>query len=912
MTYRYLCLLVSSSCRNYQGEVKEARKLLTCLKSPLGHHSDTSRFRQMLCPDPSCEVCNRATAEVSRLLFGEPMEDAAVPCASSMASTTSTSESSYMLASSEEPLENPIPVSLPESAVSLPSTTPLVDMKSSSPSCDSLPPEPIDSTFSREHFPSQPPISLPFQLHQTQKVDHVLQADSDLSLNTIFSLDDALPQGMNPSPDLSCDKFRYHCTPSTPTTSPPPECTLTVTQSTLTSNSQKHVPENLTATSTGGLAPCLPRVRGTNLSLVSSPEFWCPTDTKNLIPSTLTKQDSKPELSTLYTSAVSFGANIGTHSVEAGDFSFLSPEVLDLLERQVKKRSNFLSRAEKLQIHQELYPNHVHQKYIQLFWGLPSLHSESLVSSILVSSGCSSAFVYFNQNPVETEDTVFPLLSHPLPLSFPETQPHILPQTSPQSQHLPPTPVQIQAHFQPQHPPPPGLIRNSGVSLDRPQNEAQSCSEEQIHDLEWHVLKKQLEGLWGVPMVVKNAQEVFCPPAPNFHQHHRPYKAPPLISVLPGEFPLDSKVQTLLERHLRKRLIQQRWGLPRRILESLALMKAPEEYPEVSNTKNTYGLSWIHKFKTWDNREVNDGVRDFYGRSLENLHVRKDKKKSQSHNSEDGTHLRTTVSNKHGPELPTIQTMMESKHKDKRTSTDTRQIHHGNVISQKNLKHSPMPSRSWDIIKTKNSQPSHTIRTTEQGHSYTQIKNMSSGKPETNVTKTSRTPRTSVQHNVAPTGSLWNDTTSHSQNVPNRYMGSPQVLYAHMEGSGVSMVQQELWVPKVTLGMCHDKNLPKAAQTMNPQKQRGMIQEGSSILTAFKRIYFCGIYVVHSKIRNEDGGFPTLAAFRTFTEVVDWSSSQMSPVVVKDPSKSHSSWVKTTATSSMITVLIPALHLREV
>ncbi|XP_035579345.1 spermatogenesis-associated protein 31D1-like isoform X2 [Zalophus californianus] len=42
--------------RTCQSEVKEARKVLSLLQSPLGQHHDTIHFRQLLCPDPFCEA----------------------------------------------------------------------------------------------------------------------------------------------------------------------------------------------------------------------------------------------------------------------------------------------------------------------------------------------------------------------------------------------------------------------------------------------------------------------------------------------------------------------------------------------------------------------------------------------------------------------------------------------------------------------------------------------------------------------------------------------------------------------------------------------------------------------------------------------------------------------------------------
>ncbi|XP_008536730.1 spermatogenesis-associated protein 31D1-like [Equus przewalskii] len=96
--------------RHYEREREEKRKLLSILKSPLGQHHDTIRFRQLLCPDPSCEVCNSTTAEVNRLLLLEDLEDDTLSV-SSPASTASVTESSCTLSSafSAVPLGDLIP-----------------------------------------------------------------------------------------------------------------------------------------------------------------------------------------------------------------------------------------------------------------------------------------------------------------------------------------------------------------------------------------------------------------------------------------------------------------------------------------------------------------------------------------------------------------------------------------------------------------------------------------------------------------------------------------------------------------------------------------------------------------------------------------------------------------------------------
>ncbi|KAF6125206.1 hypothetical protein HJG60_009729 [Phyllostomus discolor] len=42
-------------CRYYQREQEEKKVLISILKSPIGQHHDSTHFRQLLCPDSSCE-----------------------------------------------------------------------------------------------------------------------------------------------------------------------------------------------------------------------------------------------------------------------------------------------------------------------------------------------------------------------------------------------------------------------------------------------------------------------------------------------------------------------------------------------------------------------------------------------------------------------------------------------------------------------------------------------------------------------------------------------------------------------------------------------------------------------------------------------------------------------------------------
>lgn len=189
--------------------------------SPLGQPYDIMRFRRMLCPDPSCEVCNRATAEINSLLYPESLEDA-TPSESPLASTDSVTESSFPLSSAFSALRpgDPIPASPTEPSSRSPpilstnTVTPLPNSPSALPLGHSLPPEPfhpLESKFLAEHSQSQRPGS---PSRGILKMDRVLQPEAPLTLNTIF-LDPSLSEYIDPLPDLSeNDPHQFICSPS--------------------------------------------------------------------------------------------------------------------------------------------------------------------------------------------------------------------------------------------------------------------------------------------------------------------------------------------------------------------------------------------------------------------------------------------------------------------------------------------------------------------------------------------------------------------------------------------------------------------------------------------------------------------------------------------------------------------------
>uniref|UniRef100_A0A2K6PVQ1 Uncharacterized protein n=1 Tax=Rhinopithecus roxellana TaxID=61622 RepID=A0A2K6PVQ1_RHIRO len=652
--------------RNYrkcfQREVEEERKLLPILKSfgppvscsPLGQHHDTTHFRRLLCPDPDCQVCNRATADIQRLLSWESLKDAA-PSVSPLDSAGSATESSFTLSSTpsatptEDLILSPRPkLSPPPQLILSPDLiTSLADLFSPSSLRDPLPPQPVsplDSKFPVDH---SSPLRLPFPLlppPHIQRAEPSLQPEANFCLNTTFSLDSTqcqdISQAMNPT-----DSCAHHYKPPIPAALPLEDCSVTQSKSRLTI--LKPFAEMLSLGGSGGTSTYAPIIKGIDHSCPASSEFsWWQPCAKDSFSSNFVPSDFMEELLTLHSSEVSLGGHSVANVIQPVNISFVSHDILALLERQVKKRCDFLmwkengkkpgsfptqlrpnyqlnssrkmlssiadkhdlaesfpfraskGKLEGQHIHQEppyskCFEDHLEQKYVQLFWGLPSLHSESLHPTVLVQRGCSSMFVFFNGITNTSLFQESPVLPPPQPLSLLSTQALSLPQTLPQGQSPHLTEVQSQAQHQSPLPAllpsPPFLIKICGVCFHRPQNEARSLTPSEINHLECNVLQKVQESVWGLPSVVQKSQEDFCPPAPNLTLVRKSFKVHVPIAIIPGDFPLSSEVRKKLEQHIRKRLIQRRWGLPRRIHESLSLLRPQSKILELSVSESIQG-----------------------------------------------------------------------------------------------------------------------------------------------------------------------------------------------------------------------------------------------------------------------------------------------------------------------------------
>ncbi|XP_047550629.1 spermatogenesis-associated protein 31A6-like [Lutra lutra] len=272
--------------------------------------------------------------------------------------------------------------------------------------------------------------------------------------------------------------------------------------------------------------------------------------------------------------------------------------------------------------HPKIPGDNLEQKCSQLFWGLPFLHSESLVATVRVTDPpLDLPSIIFNELshalPLQIQASLAPRLSltqdlqdplalpqpltlslsqslplplaQPQPLPLDQTQPRPLPLDQPQLTSL--AQPQTQASLEPSVPVgPPSLPPDMGsceVSCPVAQK-TPSYMSTAIQNLECHFLKKQLESD-KVPPVVKRSQEVFSQGPPNLLPGGQAPQGHGSDSVLPGNL-IDSELQEQLEWHLWKRFMKQERGPPRRIQLSLKI-QPQQEFQKVPQARSWHSLT---------------------------------------------------------------------------------------------------------------------------------------------------------------------------------------------------------------------------------------------------------------------------------------------------------------------------------
>ncbi|XP_052584274.1 spermatogenesis-associated protein 31D3-like [Peromyscus californicus insignis] len=259
--------------------------------------------------------------------------------------------------------------------------------------------------------------------------------------------------------------------------------------------------------------------------------------------------------------------------------------------------------------HLKTSEDHAEPKPTQRFWGPPSLHSEALHPPTTASLDHSSTFVGFNSTAEASRADSSPAVTLPTPLFVTKSQSQtwLQPLSQSHSQHN--LPAESQAQPQPNPPisvltlSPQTQVRVCGVRFHRPQEKAQPLGPSETQYLEYNILKKRQERVWGLPSVIQKSQDAFCPPPPKCLLASQSFKSYTPRPILPGDFPLTNELHKKLEHHLRKRLIQHRWGLPHRISESVSLTCPQSELVNFSESRKSRGLSWISLYKHLGSRE---------------------------------------------------------------------------------------------------------------------------------------------------------------------------------------------------------------------------------------------------------------------------------------------------------------------
>ncbi|KAM7323056.1 hypothetical protein ACRRTK_018561 [Alexandromys fortis] len=541
-------------------ETQERRKLLSVVQSPFGQLYDASHFRQALCPDPRCDVCNGVMAKVSHLLSGAIPEDGAAS-ASSVASTASVTETSFTLSPplSPSPLGCQIsslsPPPPPPSVTSTHKVAPLEDTHLCTPQVPPLPPPP-----QLDHIPPHPLSTLP-------------QTEEPLQLEiSPFLVGSPSEQIVNATTNKEACGGVSEFPPSQS------ECLVNRHSSEAFLGGQPTVYFPMPG------KPSFPKPKV--LALLERPD-QSQSDFLKL-------RDEKEKAETFQ-----FKETLKTWKENSESASRLRSSGVSL---PLRGREGVL---QELMVHQGLVQTQTSEdqlepRVIQHFWGLPYLHSES-VNTVTTLSTRSSTCIWFNSTPHSS------VLTHPTPLSLPENQSRTLAQSQSQIVCLqPPVPV-TPASSQSQ-------LRICKVYFHASHDKTKALLQSEIRHLEWNVTTEE-ERVWALPMKVQTSQTKVCllPSTPSLVRQSS--KVCAARSVPPKDFPLSDSFRKKLEYHLRKRLILQHHDLPQRIFKA-----QPWVHPDLAQSSmSSAGLSAVSLFQPQDSKDWQDTVLNQPGSSQESL-----------------------------------------------------------------------------------------------------------------------------------------------------------------------------------------------------------------------------------------------------------------------------------------------------
>ncbi|KAG3292750.1 spermatogenesis-associated protein 31E1-like [Ictidomys tridecemlineatus] len=289
------------------------------------------------------------------------------------------------------------------------------------------------------------------------------------------------------------------------------------------------------------------------------------------------------------------------NSKNGSSFKQMSPDYTlyslgNMLESLGSKRDttaqtfwNTKEKPEKLHDSQNFFYNKdlggpLEKKYSQLFWGLPSLHSESLVATAWVSKRSSTAqckHVAFNKVSeslsVQYQDEEPPQLSQEEPLAQEEAQSQFLTQNLSPSVALGQTLASISYTF-PNLPPSSSQIK-SGTTSNNSEKEAQSFlpTEDQHSECPLQNRRKWKKVLFSE---IKKTLEVINQPALNLPQRSGASQISNFVSIVAGDS-ANQELEKRLQQHIQGELIsdQPQLDIHCRFLASKEQMHPQDKFP---------------------------------------------------------------------------------------------------------------------------------------------------------------------------------------------------------------------------------------------------------------------------------------------------------------------------------------------
>ncbi|XP_044513201.1 protein FAM205A-like [Gracilinanus agilis] len=559
--------------KSSQEDAKTFLELLSVLKSQAWVFKENS-VRKLLCKDPTCSVCNTVALETKLLLSGE--KDLVSPPALSPSSESSCLEG--MTRSTFSLDQSLKPSSSTESLLSLnPVQTPLIRMGSLSP------PEVPD------HWTEQLQQGTKLYITNVVRPPSVASSFSPEKLKDPAVKQDAIDNGYqfpieNNKPEafrskdilLNTEFLQLTRHPSTTQSLSVFPVTLSFLTPEVRNLLEKHIKKRVHFQRWG-----LPKRVEESLKKImpDSPLYY---NTKIQGDPFILTEDSKISTAEMMNSTAAHSWS--PYEAEEPDNPFLGSEIVPMaLEKvELKKVSEELSNPicknlpassvpilNNICLLKERSPaiknNCLQPKYSQLFWGLPSLHSESLVSTFLRHNALSPPT---NDNKPSTVDRTFYFFNElsVLPL---------LPKTPPLSIS------------------PSSLSTTVGCSINASEEAHVNIpilSLAECEILELHLLQRQLHLLWGLSPVMQMSHQAqtldheLCEADQVLMPHHPKMN----VSVLTKEllfFPEHAK--RLLELHFQKRILQHKLDQPKSIQDMQPLSSIPNQLqvPESILTK---------------------------------------------------------------------------------------------------------------------------------------------------------------------------------------------------------------------------------------------------------------------------------------------------------------------------------------